>query len=186
MNMAQAKGALRYLRSTRNNISTMKPGASTQLSAYVDSSSASSTKRNRRSGAGILIYYGDVLKYVTSFTRKRVTLSSTESELVALSEACRTLAWLRQVGHELQATQKHTLIFQDNAGSIGRAEGGSAKYFARRKYIDVCHQHISKMRVNQKIFLARVPTREVKVDFLTKPLEPGPFKDAINNLQNMK
>lgn len=77
VNMTQAKQAVSYLRSAKDKISTMKHSASNQLSGYVGASWASSTERNGRSRAGILIYYGDLLIYTKSFAQRRVTLSST-------------------------------------------------------------------------------------------------------------
>lgn len=91
---------------------------------------------------------------------------------MALSETCRTWVWLRQLCQELQVTQKPEMIFQDDVGSISGAEGGSAKYFARRKRIDVRHQYISEIVDNHEIVLAQVPTSGMKADFLTKPSGP--------------
>lgn len=84
---------------------------------------------------------------------------------------------------ELQVTQKPTRTFQDNAGGIGSVEGGSAKYLARRKHIDVGYQNISDMVETHEIVLIQEPILTIKVDLVAKSLRPGPFKEITNNSQ---
>lgn len=95
---------------------------------------------------------------------------------MTLLEEYRTLVWLRQACQELQVTQQPTMIFQDNEGSISRAEGGSVKYFVRHKLIVVRHQYISRMEDNHEIVLAEMLTREINAGFVIKPLGPGSSK----------
>lgn len=163
----------------------MKPGASNPLSAHVDASWASSSELNRHSRAGKLIYYCDAPIYVTSLAQKSY-LSATVSELVALLEACMKQTWLTQLCQELQVAQKTTMISKDHAVNISLAESGIAKYFANTQIHRCESSFMSEIAGNQKIVFVQLPTTEMKVDFLTKPLRPGPFKDVINNLNTMK
>lgn len=128
--MIQAKRAMRCLRSTLEKIFKMEPGASKQLSAYVDASWRASTERKSSCRTGILIYFCEALIHATSFAQKRVIFSSTESEIVAPSKACRLLAWLRETCNKFGVLQNAAEVFQDNAERISWTTGGSIKQFA--------------------------------------------------------
>lgn len=85
-NMIYAKRALRYLRGTSNMETNLRSGEKTQLLAYVDASWCNEAERNRGSRSGLMILFGETMIITTSTLQKRVRLSSTEDEYVALSD----------------------------------------------------------------------------------------------------
>ena len=104
--------------------------------------------------------------------QKAVTLSSTEAEYYALSEAAKETKWHQLLLEELKYHEfKPTLIYGDNTGSLSLAE--NPEHHARAKHIDV-RQHFIRQEVeNGSITLSYIPTAQMKADGLTKPL-PGP------------
>lgn len=157
----------------------MNPGNGDQLSVHVDADWAGETNSRRRSRTGILVRYGKAPIYASSSLQKSVSLSSAEAEYVALSEACRVIAWLRQVLNELGIRQNPTNVAQDNTGSISWAEGGAAKHFSRRKQIDLRYHYVIEKVRDGSIRLEKVGTEEMEADFLTKALGPSRFANAI-------
>lgn len=83
--------------------------------------------------------------YVASSLHKYVSLSSTDSEYVALSEGCKIIAWMRQVLFELNCPQRSTAVYQDSNGALERLTGGLLERILRKKHVDVRHHYFSDM-----------------------------------------
>jgi len=80
--------------------------------------------------------------YFTSSLQKGVTLSSTEAEYVALSEACKVIIWLRNELNELGIKQRATAVFEDNAGVFKWSSGETCQDFRRSKHVDLRYHHV--------------------------------------------
>lgn len=104
MNRIKSKRAMIHFRHTREKAFKMKPGALNQLSAYVGTSWGALEDGKHRSLTGFLIYFGNALISTINFAQKWVTLSFSESDFVALSEARRFLVCLGQGCDELSIT----------------------------------------------------------------------------------
>ena len=100
-----------------------------------------------------------------------VTLSSTEVEYYALTEAAKEAKWHQTFLKELRysgADAKPTMLYGDNTGSLSLAE--NPEHHSRAKHIDV-RQHYIRQEVQEgSIELAYMPTDQMAVDGLTKPL----------------
>jgi len=98
-----------------------------------------------------------------------VSLSSSEAEYVACSEAAREVMWLRSFLIELEHPQKDaTTLRVDNTTAILMAtDDGNA---ARRKHINVKHHYILSLINMNEIKLEWVETAEQLADIFTKPL----------------
>lgn len=81
----------------------MKPGHEQQLTAYADANWGGESGLNRRSRTSIVVYYGNkhtriyIYIYISCCSQKGVSLSCYEAEYIALSVACKIIAWLKQV-----------------------------------------------------------------------------------------
>jgi len=158
-------------------------GGGNQLSAYVDANWGGEPGSNRRSRSGIVLFYGNAAIHFTSTLQKCVTLSSTEAEYVALSEASKTIVWLRRVLEELGINQGTTEIFEDNAGTFKWTEGHIAEDFRRSKHIDLKYHHVREKVADGQVKLTKVSTSEMIADFLTKPLSSQSIEKAMNSVQ---
>ncbi len=120
--------------------------------------------------------------HFSSTLQKCVTQSSTEAEFVALSEATKTITWLRRVLNELGIHQKPTVISEDNSGAIRWSSGTNDVDFKRRKHLDIRFHYIREKVLDGTVTIVKVPTSKMKADFLTKPLSTKHFLSAVTKV----
>jgi hypothetical protein len=98
-----------------------------------------------------------------------ITMSSTESEYVALSEAGREAFWLRNPYDELGFPQMGpTVTKSDNEGSVILSH--NPQFHARTKHIKIRHHWVRDL-VNDKVLnMQSCRDPEQTADILTKPL----------------
>ncbi|CAI7773475.1 unnamed protein product [Closterium sp. NIES-54] len=166
---------LAYLANTRDTTLEFGGGAeSLKLVGYVDADDVGN-KQNRTSTGGYMFVYGGAAVFWSSQRIKCATLSSTESEYVAATEAgkkgrrlCFLLAEFRQLD-----VVTPTVLRMDNKSAIMNAEGmgltSNLKHMERRQ---AWLQHMVKHR---KFSLHYIPTAEQPADFLTKVLHYPAF-----------
>jgi hypothetical protein len=112
---------LGYLLSSADLVLKFKCGGTVFMLAYVDAAWAIHDDRHGRTGIVIMIACCCVGAW--SFKQKIVTISSTECEIVALSDACRHIEWYRL----FLMAQGHVFgpvtVFQDNQSVIALMSG---------------------------------------------------------------
>jgi hypothetical protein len=115
-----------------------------------------------------------------STTQKHPSLSSCESEYVALSMASQEALWLRSLLQELsqQPATPATTIFGDNKGSMKLAE--HPYDHCRTKHINLHYYFIKSYIVSKDLVLKYCPTKTNIADLLTKALEPAPHRRLLN------
>ncbi|GAA5991478.1 hypothetical protein JCM11641_002053 [Rhodosporidiobolus odoratus] len=140
-------------------------------------------KDTRRSVSGYVFGVGEeaILAGAISWLSRRqasVSISSTEAEYIALSEAAREMVWLRQLLRELgYKTSSPSLIRGDNSGSLVLANHPTSH--SRTKHIAV-HYHFTRELVEEgKIVLKWVPTDEMVANVFTKGLGLLGVKHAL-------
>jgi hypothetical protein len=100
----------------------------------------------------------EVLK--ASHRMKVVTLSSTESEIVALVDAATYLRWIVALLRELA-------LFQDNQSAIHMVQHGCT--WKKTKHM-VIRTHFARGLIKEGLLrLEYVPTDDMYADYLTKP-----------------
>ncbi|CAI7915247.1 unnamed protein product [Closterium sp. NIES-54] len=166
---------LAYLANTRDTALEFSGGPeSLELVGYVDADDAGD-KQNRTSTGGYVFVYGGATVSWSSQRIKCVTLSSTESEYAAATEAGkegRRLCFLLAEFQQLDAG-KPTILRVDNKSAITVAEGMgltcNLKHMERRQ---AWLQHMVK---RGKFSLSYIPTAKQPADFLTKVLHYPAF-----------
>ena len=100
-----------------------------------------------------------------------MTLSSTESEYVAVNEAAKEAKWLRglliKLG-QIEATPE--LIWADNQGAIALSK--NPEFHKRTKHIDARYHWVRKAIEQSIVKVDYVPTDEMAADGFTKALGP--------------
>jgi hypothetical protein len=171
------KRVFRYLKGTRN-VKLELGGDQLYLAGYSDADWASNTHRHSISGFAFFIGCG-----VVSWSTKKqpiVTLSSTESEYVALTHAGKEAIWLNKLLFELRPILPNGEsgieamdLYCDNQGAIRLSKDST--FHARTKHIDV-HFHWIRQTVSQgQISLSYVPTDLMIADTFTKSLSRSKF-----------
>jgi len=115
--------------------------------------------------------------------QKAVTLSSTEAEYYALSEAAKEAKWHQLLLNELKCNEsdvRPTLIHGDNTGALSLAE--NPEHHNRAKHIDIRQHYIRQEVENGSITLAYIPTDKMVADGLTKPLPGSKHQEFITQL----
>lgn len=101
--------------------------------------------------------------------QSHITLSSTEAEYVALSEACCEVKWIKMLLQDLNLDYKSIKFKEDNQSCISLAR--EFKMNPRTKHIEVKYHHVREMIQNKEVFLEYCPTSEMVADIMTKPLD---------------
>lgn len=152
------------------------------MSVYADTNRGSDISPQRKSRTGIIISYGNAPSFWTSQSEKLVSLSISEAEYMALSDAAKNVTWLRCLLTELEMHQDCTVVHQENSRTIDCENGGSARHYSRLKHIDMRHHFRMQMIQEGHTTLVKVPIALILADFLTKPLASQSLSDALTRL----
>jgi len=182
----------RYLAGTKDKGFIMKPDPTKGLELYVDANFCGDFHKElagqdidtARSRHGYVITYAGVPLIWKSQLQGEVCLSSTESELVALSMGMRTLIPIHGIIQELsehgfdmmvKPAKLHCQIFEDNKGALEIAK--LPKMRPRTKHINVKYFHFYDVttREGSPYTFHWIDTKEQTADIFTKPLDPSSF-----------
>lgn len=163
----EVKRIFRYLKHTED-YKLRLGGNSEELHGFCDADWAGD-RSDRKSKSGYLFKYKGAALSWSSRKQSCITLSSTEAEYVALSEACQESKWLRQLMEDLgePLTQPITL-YEDNQSCIKLVD--SEKMRQRTKHVDVRFHFCREMKISGEIDVKYCPGTEMMADGLTKPV----------------
>ncbi|CAA0823451.1 cysteine-rich RLK (RECEPTOR-like protein kinase) 8 [Striga hermonthica] len=165
MHWEAVKWILRYLRGTKDRALVF--GRSTlTLSGFVDADFAGSDLDKRRSTTGYVFTYGGTAVSWISKLQKIVTLSTTEAEYVAVTEAAKELVWLQNFLNELGRPQEDVALYSDSQSAIHLAKNPA--FHSRTKHIEVKYHFIRQLLEKKVLQLKKVPGERNPVDVLTK------------------
>ena len=173
--------ALKYLNGTRDVFMTLglKNGV-VDVFGSIDASYATHMNGKSHSGLTLSIGRGTIL----SMSKKQsiVTKSSTEAEIVGVSDMLSPVIGFREfLLHQGYADLGPANIGQDNLSGITMMERGKSDNF-RSKHINVRYFFMKDRIENKEIKFIYVPTSEMVADFMTKPLQGALFKRMSDNL----
>lgn len=144
-------------------------GGEQKLFGYADADFAEDRITRKSNSGQVFFLNGGVISWSC---RKQtvVTLSSTEAEFVALSDACRELMWLKKLLRDMhqEVDDGPSIIFEDNQSVLDFIT--KEKFSLRMKHVDT-NAHFVKHYVDNKIVnCVWCSTDEMIADLLTKPL----------------
>jgi len=156
-----------YLSTTVDEVMHLKLGGKVEPEVYVDASYGVHSDGSSRTGMVIML--AGVAIGCWSSKQKLVTKSSTEAEIVALSDGLTNALWMREMvmaqGYKLGPTK----IFEDNQGVIKIIKAGrSPKH--RTRHLNVRHFFARDREKLGDIVLIYKPTNEMIADIMTKPV----------------
>jgi hypothetical protein len=160
---------IKYVKKTKDyiikifNLKKKEEDAIMEVFSYSDHSV---DKETRRSVTGYVFFYGSPISWKLK-SQKNVTLSTTESEYVAMSEAVRELKFVYQV---LQALNEKVIslikVNVDNVGAIFLTNKRNAS--KRTKYVDVWYHFVREMIDKNFLEITFVRTDENIADIFIK------------------
>ena len=180
--MKKLERTIQYVRGTKNLGLTLKIDDPVTVTSYIDASYG--VHQDKESHTGSVITLGRGAIYGKSSTQKINTKSSTEAELVGLSDSANQVLWTRQFIIDQGYEDRSAIIFQDNKSTIQLVTNGRSNN-ERTRHIDIhyffLHDRIKKIEVSVKY----KPTNEMLADMLTKPLQGEQFRALRNQLLNI-
>jgi ribosomal protein L24E len=166
---------LKYLNGTKDlglilgdsqNDNTLK------LTAHIDASYG--VHNDAKSQSGLVIKLGNGTVFVRSSKQKLVSKSSTEAELIALSDNGSQVIWTREFlkaqGYEMEPTT----IFQDNMSTIAMMQRGRSNS-ERTRHVNIRFFWLKDRQDSGEIKIEYLPTKEMIADIMTKPLQGDAF-----------
>lgn len=173
--------ALHYLRNTEAMGICLEVGDKVEVMAYVDASFAPHS--DMRSHSGVVISLGRGPVYASSSRQRLTTKSSTEAELVALSDAMGQVIWTRDFLLALGYAVGPARVAQDNQATMALVRNGRSNS-ARTRHISIRYFFVSDRVTGGEVALYYLPTGEMIADMLTKPLTGAAFVAAREELLN--
>lgn len=189
------KRIVRYLKGTSDKGILLKPDNSRGIECFVDASFAGDWLKDRAddplsvvSRTGYVIFYMGCPVVWVSKMQSEISLSTTESEYIALSQSLRDVIPFMNVVNELNKeysseTPKPTIrckLFEDNNGALALAK--DAKYRPRTKHIALKYHHFRSYVKDGKIEILPIDTKDQVADQFTKALDEQTFNYLRNKL----
>ena len=168
------KRAVSYVAGTVNMGLTYH-GATTdryaQITVFVDSAFGGDLKLVQkptgRPRYGFGVFVGNDLVYWQTKAADSVVLSSAHAEILGMSQACRQIAWMRNILNDAGFAQfKKAVIYEDNAAAISIAQ---REYLtSRTRHIHMRDLYVRELVARGDVEIRYVKTNENIADFFTK------------------
>jgi len=183
--LAKLQRALGYLLHTRYRGIVLEIGDTITVNGFVDAAYGVHTSSGK-SHSGCAVVLGNAGPvHVKSTKQKLVTKSSTEAELVALSDYASQVVWMRnfiiQQGYDVGPV----ILHQDNMSCMALVKRGGAAS-ERSRHIDIRHFWVKELVDGKVAIVKHLPTDKMYVNVMTKPLQGQQFVLERNALTNWK
>ena len=123
---------------------------------------------------------------ITASTKQKInTRSSTEAELVGVDDVMSKVLWTRYFIEAQGYNVKLSTIYQDNQSTILLENNGQASS-KRTKHINVRYFFVTDRVKSKEVTIQYCPTKEMKADFFTKPLQGRLFYKLRAEVMNME
>ena len=173
--------AVRYLRQTSHMGIVLESENTMAVSAFIDASYG--VHSDMKSHTGCVIGIGGGPVYAKSSGQKLNTKSSTEAELVALSDSTSQVIWTRNFLEEQGYNMGPAVVYQDNMSTIALVKNGKSNS-DRTRHIAIRFFFVSDRVLNKEISVEYMPTGDMLADILTKPLQGALFIKLRDKLLN--
>ena len=172
---------LRYLNGTRDLNINLGIQGDVQVKSYIDASYA--VHHDMRSHTGGVLTLGRGPIHCRSTRQKLMTKSSTEAELVGLSDGLSQASWLRNFLICQGYPPLPIVQFQDNLSTITLATKGRSTS-ERTRHIEIRYFWICDQVERGQLVLQHQPTDDMLADYFTKPLCGAKFRKFRSELLN--
>mmetsp|Transcript_18891 Transcript_18891/g.27102 ORF Transcript_18891/g.27102 Transcript_18891/m.27102 type:complete len:180 (+) Transcript_18891:74-613(+) len=132
-----------------------------------------------RPESGSLISLGKGAIHAKSNKQRLMTKSSTESELVGLSDTLPMVIWVRNFLLEQGYNVNPAIIYQDNMSTIAMAKKGKSTN-ERTRHINIRYFFVKDKIESEEVTIEYLQTDEMIADLLTKPLQGEKFRRLRN------
>lgn len=173
-----AKRILKYLKKTKS-YGLMYTKDNKNLEGFVDADWGSNNI-DRKSYTGFCFKFsGAVISYECK-KQQTVALSSTESEYMAISEACKEAIYLKSLMYEIVGCNYTIILYNDNQGAQRLTE--NPLFHRRTKHIDIRHHFVREAVADNIVKIVYLSTSEMPADLLTKGLSSIKHNQFVKQL----
>jgi hypothetical protein len=172
---------VKYLRGARDFGLVLEADKAISACGWIDASFGVHADLKSHTGAAISLGKGPL--WAKSSVQRLNTKSSTEAELVGVSDAVGQLFWLR---HFLQGQGYDVgpaTLYQDNQSTIALMENGKSGC-ERTRHIAIRYFFVKDRIGSGEIRVEYCPTDAMVADSLTKPMQGAKFRDMRALLLN--
>jgi hypothetical protein len=170
---------LKYLNSYPDIKMVLRCADELRVYSYVDASFAVHSDMKSHTGGIISLGTGSV--NVSSKKQQLMTKSSTEAELVGLSDRVPQTIWVRDFMQSQGYALGPAKVFQDNQSTMALVVKGRSTS-ARTRHVAIRY-FFTKDRVDSgELEIVYLPTGEMRADILTKPLQGSLFRKMRDEL----
>jgi hypothetical protein len=180
---AKLTRVLRYLWGTQNlGIVLEADDQLLKLYCYIDASFG--VHADAKSHTGTLVTLGKGPIMAKSVKQKINTKSSTEAELVGLSDSVSLVIWCRNFLESQGYKMPPASVFQDNLSTIAMIKNGKPTS-DRTRHVNIRFFFVHDREANEEIRVEYKPTKQMLADIFTKPLQGDLFVQLRNELLNI-
>jgi hypothetical protein len=149
--------------------------------AYVDASYG--VHDDMKSHTGCVVGIGKGPLYAKSSTQKLNSKSSTEAELIGLSDSSNQIIWTRNFLISQGYDMGPATVYQDNQSTIAMVKNGKSNS-ERTRHIAIRFYFVADRVASKEIKLEYMSTSDMLADVLTKPLQSHLFIRLRDQLLN--
>ena len=153
-----------------------------QVYAYIDASFAPHAHAKSQTGGVIFLACEGGGVYSTSEKQNIVTKSSTEAELVGLSNVATQVVYIMNLLKAQGYTMPPAIIYQDNMSTMAMIANGSATAKLTR-HINIRYFWVKDNVERGEVCIQYMPTEDMVADVLTKPLQGHLFRRLAQRLR---
>ena len=165
------KGIMRYLNGTRD-VCICFGSKGTCVEGYTDADYAGDMDKRRSTSGYVFMFTGGAVSW-RSRLQDCTSMSTTEAEYIAASEACKEAIWLARLVKDLGITVEMPTLHCDSQSAIMLAK--NPVFHAKTKHIDVKYHFIRDMLEDKLMELVKVHTDDNPADLMTKGLPSERF-----------
>ena len=181
--LAKLTRLLGYLRHTRDRGIILRIGEHMDVKAYIDAAYGVH-QQSGKSHTGCVIVLGEAGPlFAKSGKQKIVTKSSTEAELVGLSDTASQAIHLRNFVIAQGYALGPAIIYQDNMSCMALMKRGGPGS-ERSRHINIRHFWLSEKVADKEVIIEHLGTKKMFANVLTKPVQGAQFVCERNGLTN--
>jgi hypothetical protein len=183
--MCKLNRVVGYLRGAPDRGIIIDFGPNPVTKSYLDAAYGLHKHNGKSHSGGFAIVGRGGPLFVTSNAQGLVTKSSTEAELVAVSDIASEVIALRSFGIAQGLSAAPAIIYQDNNSTMSLiARGGPCS--KRSRHIDIRHFWMAERVRDSVVAIVRCPTEIMWANILTKAVQGAQFIAERTGLTNWK
>jgi hypothetical protein len=173
---------LQYLKGTPNIVLTLGIDDSKKVKSYIDASFGVHQKKVSQTGTFITLGRGAV--YTKAGKQGLNTKSSTEAELVGVSDMIGQAIWTKNFLTIQETKIDQVTLYQDNESTIALIKNGQSNSIGTR-HIDLRYFFVKNRIESGEVTLEHMPATEMVADIFTKPLQGELFVKFRDRVQGI-